>query len=109
MQALPNSEKTARNIASIIAIFPTMVYTLLVIVYLGITRVRQSGRKCFHRKVDESLRDYEDRPIPVPKRVLFERTVYRSNRRGSDADDENDISQPSACCSSSQELCSMKT
>lgn len=107
LQAMPDTEKATRDITSIIATTPTIVYALIVVVYLGIKRARQTGCRLFRRSVDKSKGDYEDHPIPVPKRVIFERTVYPSNRRGSDSEEEKDISQQSACCSSAQELCKM--
>ena len=107
IQTLPDTENTTRNVASIVALAPTIVYTVIVVSYLGFDCIRQSGLGCFRRKVNKSMENFDDVSMPIPKRVFFERTVYRSNRRGSDLDDESASPEPSPCCTSQQELCSL--
>ena len=104
IQALPDTEKTTRNVASIVALAPTVIYAVIVVCYLGFDCIRQMELACFRSKVNKSMENFDDLSISIPKRVFFERTVYRSNRRGSDLDDENASPDPSPCCTSKEEL-----
>lgn len=98
-QAMPDTEETLRNTASIIAIIPTILYAIIIVVHLSLNRIRKSNRGFLQRRVDGTLRDSEGKPFPIPKRVLFERPGFRTNKRGTDSDEEDTtIEQSSASC-----------
>lgn len=99
-QAMPDSEKTSRNVASMIALVPTIMYTIVIVVYLTLKRIRKCKRGMLRRRIEGSLKDNEGNRFPIPKRVLFERPVFRSNKRESDSYEDEATERPAISDSS---------